>query len=337
MRVKIKFENPNVDAQSILVYRSETPIDKSALPAVHATLAGNVTEYVDDYVEYKKVYYYAFDVIKGSDHVLGNYVKAVAVNYTGAGPQELIAGDTDAGYYGSIVPTDFISWTDLAKLLNLTGMTLTTYPAAAQLWLKFSHKGKTLFTPQKPICTGPWEQLYKQGLIYGTKGAHPRTFTTIPEVEQYRTVEINKSKYLVRSMTALPPGVNPAVVQSVTVIPSSPIVGQTIIYRPGFYDSVNDLTGSEWNDLMLKMFTVTPPSQRGENFAQMNMNLSYDGSNTAGMLCTLLFQERNSAGNVWSRCTMPGNSNGGSIAPAYIANLSTGSNGHWRPVLELIE
>lgn len=64
------------------------------------------------------------------------------------GPQKLVAGDDQLGYYGIVEAADFISGTDLAAMVGLNAGTVI---ANTGQWLKFAYKGKRLYIAKQPF------------------------------------------------------------------------------------------------------------------------------------------------------------------------------------------
>lgn len=85
----------------------------------------------------------------------------------GPGPTSLIGGDLDAGYYGTVSSSEFITGDDLASML---GLTAGTSQYSDTDWLKFSSDGKTIFSPMKPIRhTISWDDINKVNAVYGDR------------------------------------------------------------------------------------------------------------------------------------------------------------------------
>lgn len=85
---------------------------------------------------------------------------------TGPGPQELIYGDEELGYFGEVSAPEFFSYSDLAAEVSLTQGT-NTWPD--DTWFKFYRKGKVLYIPRMPVRQSiTWQELFNRGLVYGT-------------------------------------------------------------------------------------------------------------------------------------------------------------------------
>lgn len=82
------------------------------------------------------------------------------------GSQELIAGTLDEGYYGQVEMASFFTPTELATALGISEGVVNPEENS---WLKFAHRGKTLYIPRRPIRTAiSWRAIYQAGAVYGT-------------------------------------------------------------------------------------------------------------------------------------------------------------------------
>lgn len=87
---------------------------------------------------------------------------------TGPGPNKLIAGNLERGFYGEVPSSEIISGDALAELVDMAKS--TTSINSDTPWLKWAYKGKVLFRPKKPIrFVTSWKRLNNRGLVYGEK------------------------------------------------------------------------------------------------------------------------------------------------------------------------
>ena len=152
MQITIKWTDHNTDEEGTHLYKSESPIDPAQLPTPVTTFAPGVTEYVDTDVVRNGVYYYRLGVFKGEDFALSAEIMAKAVPYTGPGPQELLHGDMDCGFFGIIPEYEFFTTDELINKLGVTPAG-TRYQSYSE-WFKFAYKGKILFIPRKVFYYG---------------------------------------------------------------------------------------------------------------------------------------------------------------------------------------
>lgn len=332
MEIKINFTNPNVNAEGINVYRSKTQLDPTNLPAPIATIAGNSTSFSDTTVEKDASYFYIFEVFVGTEKVRSGNIPATATYYSGPGPQTFKNGDMSLGYYGLVNPNDFTDWETINNWSKATLAQKST--TSVQEWFKFAYKGKILFVPKQPIAYVSWSALYQAGLVYGVDGIGPREINTITGVNQLRTIDIKGSTFKVRLMRGLPdPWDNTksyAAAQNTAAVGAYPNNTAT----PESYESLTDLSGSEWNSLMFKTMVWTPTSQKGENWerfdtAQLGWNSTtgYTGLDGDGV-----FMET----TVVNTCITRGKRYTNTYHPGYVSTISNSTNLYWRPVLELM-
>jgi hypothetical protein len=80
-------------------------------------------------------------------------------------PDTLSFGTMDAGFFGIVPASDFITGDALASTV---GVTQGTSQFSDTNWLKFAFQGEIYMIPQKPIRhTISWDHLYLQGAVYG--------------------------------------------------------------------------------------------------------------------------------------------------------------------------
>lgn len=145
---------------------------------------------------------------------------------SGPGGKELIAGDSNAGYFGVATAAEFTTGDNLASLI---GLTIGTSMNSTTDWLKFSYKGRVLYVAKKPLRVDlSWSDLHQKGAVFGT---------TI--------VAIKGRQYKVRLMKGS--GTDPY--RGVNGGSDDPFT-----------------VGSEYNDLMYRVCSVNPPSQSLPDF-----------------------------------------------------------------------
>lgn len=111
---------------------------------------------------------------------------------SGPGPQTLLFGDTEEGYFGRVPVGEMITGGEMKAQLSVTGY------AAPQYWLKFYRKKEVLFIGVGGTLASGWNNAYNAGLIYGVDGDgdYPNT----PPVNQLRIVRQGKWAYIVRAL-----------------------------------------------------------------------------------------------------------------------------------------
>jgi hypothetical protein len=97
------------------------------------------------------------------------------------GNKHLMAGTMNAGYFGTVSASEFITGDALASNV---GLSIGGSQFSDIDWLKFAHKGKVQFVPMKPFRFNlHWGHINSANLVYGDK-----------------TIEINGLTYKVRLM-----------------------------------------------------------------------------------------------------------------------------------------
>lgn len=198
MKLTLRWSNLNVLPTTTDIFRSASPIDPQALPAVHASVNASLEQFEDDVV-YGQRYYYMFRNRNSKGSVLSNNIEAWGLPYTGPGPQNLLRGDYSRGYFGQVGKKDFISSYDLCNAIDPAVFSLV-YAVQEITWHKFAYKGKILFIPNGAInqIQPTFAQLYALGIVYGSNdngraipaGSAPRN--------QYRTVDIGNDSFVIR-------------------------------------------------------------------------------------------------------------------------------------------
>lgn len=85
----------------------------------------------------------------------------------GPGPTKLIGGNLQAGFYGEVRASEFITGVELARR---TGLTEGISQFSNEPWLKFSYLGKVEFIAKKTFKhTVTFDGLSKAGVVYGNK------------------------------------------------------------------------------------------------------------------------------------------------------------------------
>ena len=140
---------------------------------------------------------------------LKKYAKGLYMSNPLQDYENLSRGDiANAGFYGLIPSSDFISGDALASAL---GITQGNSQYSDTSWLKFSFDGKTLITPMKTIRHSvSWDAIYNAGAVYGTGEDisageqwmldNDENYSESDRVEQNATVSINGKTYKVRLM-----------------------------------------------------------------------------------------------------------------------------------------
>ena len=236
MGIKLKWPSmadQNLDA--VEVYRGTTPISSANPGNPIVTLPGTATDYEDNTVLNKSIYYYRIVARKGTERAWGANTATGYFSETGPGRTTPLRGDWNAGLMDILNTTDFITPNDLAAKLPV----LNNFGGRGSFskWYKFSYKGKVLFIPDSYVVSASWNDLYLAGLMFGEAGnGQIPAGTPSPAVAQRTIVNIGGLDYVVRA-------------PKLSNAPYSQ------------YITTADTTASEWRSTMSRMVRATVETQ----------------------------------------------------------------------------
>lgn len=306
MAIVLNWVSRNAGEDGTKIYRSESPIDPADLPEPIAVVDPGVTTYEDSDVESLKTYYYRFGVFRGDDLALSEEHVVKNIYYSGPGPQELVTGDFENGYFGELPSSQFFTGTELARLVGLTAGTGLN-PGTS--WHKVANDGKILYIPRRTIRERvSWEDLYRVGCVYGTDDFGK--YQLDPPVNQLKIVSRNGQNFKVRLMS----GLNP-----------------TRTDFPGAGYTLDQETESEWSRIYLRFLWETPPSQLGENYSEyVRADIRFGLTSTNELY--ILLADHEDGGN---RSLLVGGN--ASQWPRHVGGAGvTGAGRYWVPVLEYL-
>jgi len=196
-------------AESINIYRSTSMIDVNNLPVALASVAGNVSSYMDTTAVRNTTYYYAVGHVRLGQELVSPVFIMGHYPDTGPGPQTLLRGDWNCGYFGMATTAQLFLPSTLNAQVSLPG-TLTA-DVNTTGWYKFIRKGKIIYIPNYVFSTGVyWCSIYNKGLMFGTNdnGGFPFTPSagslaqyTAP-VNQYKLATSGSYQFVVRTIRA---------------------------------------------------------------------------------------------------------------------------------------
>lgn len=167
MPIKLDWIDHNVTADSRNVYRSTSKIDIGNLGVPLATLPGNALTYTDNTVQRGVTYYYVVTSVQGVDEAPSAQYVIAYIPYTGPGPQTIVRGNWEFGWFGRLPIEDIMTHGELVTACDLVG-SATVNTATGNYWHKIVYKGKILFLPNLHIAdTVSFQTLYQKGLVYG--------------------------------------------------------------------------------------------------------------------------------------------------------------------------
>lgn len=218
------------------------------------------------------------------------------------GNRRLLAGNMQAGWFGEVPASDFITGDELA---NLVGITAGTSQYSDEPWLKFAYKGSVLIVSKKPIRYNlTWDNINAANCVYGDK-----------------TIDIGDKKYQVMLMRGIGEDVQP-----------NPKTLNQAYNGAACHNSM-------WNKLMLPIHQKAPDTWRYLDNVKSpteNWNVGYtdadlvtnsSGGNGSYSWCQETIYE-------WDARSTRGRS-GVSFSDAYFS-YSTNNDYGWRPCLQLI-
>lgn len=216
------------------------------------------------------------------------------------GNRKLLAGNMQAGWFGEVPSSDFITGDALAKLV---GITAGTSRYSNEPWLKFAYKDSVLLVSKKSIRYRiSWDDINEANCVYGDK-----------------IVTIKDRKYKIMLMRGIGEDVQP-----------NPKTFNRASYGSACHNSM-------WNKLMLPIHQKAPSSWEYTDNVQSpteNWNVGY----TDADLCTITgnggyswCQEMVYKSSYYSLRGF----DGVSYADAYSSDTIDNRDG-WRPCLQLI-
>lgn len=83
------------------------------------------------------------------------------------GPKKLIGGNANAGFFGEVSTSDFITGYELARSI---GLTAGVSQCSNEPWLKFSYIGKIEYIAKKPFRAGlSWNDINAVNAVFGNR------------------------------------------------------------------------------------------------------------------------------------------------------------------------
>lgn len=314
MKLTLTWKNLNVGPVSMAIYRGDAPLDPAALPSPLVTLTGGEEIWVDPNVVRGNLYYYMFVTTGTSDKVATRNYPIRAVPRRGHGPTDLLYGDYDLGYYGSLTAMEFATSVEVLKAIGYTSTEATamsTWRLGLPTWYKFAYKGKTLYIPDGAIAMISWITLAQRGAIYGMDTGYPDFGNPKHNTPQSAKIKIGPDQYRIRAIRGT----------------SEDITIPTVIVDG---TNVSPTGHSEWDDLAATMITFINVNQKLPNVAALTPNTFNFITASRGVIC----QETNASNMTLER---GGSTNSVASVSTRAMRLNIVNAAAWLPVLELIE
>lgn len=284
-------------AESINIYRSLTPIDVANLPAALVSIAGNLSSYQDNTAARNTTYYYAVGHVRAGQELLSPVLTYGHYPDTGPGPQTLLRGDWNLGYFGTCTPVQMFTPSTLNAQVPIPG-TLTA-DGSITAWHKFIRKGKIIFIPNYYFTSvvQPY-QLYNAGLLMGTNdnGSFPVVLSestmngyTAP-ANQYKVATVGAYQFIVRSLKISDKPTTSVIVLATDIFPSeyNDLIGRmgNTANAASPQDKWGDIAGTPGWSSWVPHFTATSfmctitTSTNLDVAAAANMSNGYAATNT---------------------------------------------------------
>lgn len=311
MPIKLDWIDHNVGADSRKVYRSLTKINQGNLGTPLATLAGNALTYTDNTVQRGVTYHYVVTTVVGTDEAPSAEYIIAYIPYTGPGPQTLLRGTWEYGYFGRIPLEDLFSSVEFVAACDMTGL-CTPNAVTGNYWHKIVYKGKILFFPNNHIANSlTFTTLYQRSLVYGAlpnASWPPAIKTALGTIDQNKVISSMTHKFVVR----LPTTRSNMLSTSVTVADLrggeiDAVFSGTYLNRDQNVDNIPAMDDS-FATVAVGQYTITADYYSGTG---VGLNAVYRGPTSVAL------------GNI------------DFLHPAYPIN-SLSASLVWRPVLELV-
>ncbi len=329
MAFTLRWRNDNKKPVVVRIYRDTSPISPASLPEPLAVLSNGETSWDDTTALYGVAYNYFTTV---TDPATNRTVNGINTVYTkqqrrGVGPNELVYGTDQLGYFG---PLDYDDQFPLGqfqqKVQDVFLARSTAWNAAYRLNLvKFIRNGKILYIPAAGYLTNQmsWADLYAAGMVYGTDDAGPEGgHGDLPDAIQDAKCQWKGDTYRLRVLRGLSDDSDPK---------AWPFDEK---YNGVSHDDT-DLTGfSEFNDLFYSTQLYFPKKRRVPGWRYAYPPSSGSTGYQDGHIC--MEHDTNS-----NRCLTRGLTNLGSSSVTNITQINyvnhANKNGLYCPVIELVE
>lgn len=203
MPIKVEWVDTNPGTTEYVLYKQDTPILDTALPAPLATITAPTKFYLDTATPRGKIFYYRVGSKQGTDMALTPNKALSYLPYTGPGPQAIMRGDLSAGYFGKIPISQLFGQDEIYRMSGLTtGLPVAGLNDTTAYWFKLAYKGKVIYVPNRNLYYSlSFRQLYAAGLVYGDvpEAQWPADIKTrLGTVPQYKTVTKGQTQFLLR-------------------------------------------------------------------------------------------------------------------------------------------
>lgn len=205
MAITLNWNNRGQTASAVKIYRSTGRFDNMSLIA---NIDGAITTYQDASALPNKLYYYKVALVIGGEEVPGSLQPMVSWSTLGPGPQALISGTVEWGYFGKLTVAEFFSVTTLSAALTTPANWTVNNANPITIWRKYAYFGKILYIPDVQLysssstSSAAINTLYGAGMLYGNDTDAKMTPITQAATLQNKRVSKDAYEFKVRAPTA---------------------------------------------------------------------------------------------------------------------------------------
>lgn len=311
MNLTLTWKNNNIVPITTQIYRGDAPLDPAALPEPLVTLTGGEETWVDTTAVRGRLYYYVFVNTGATDKLVSKSYPIKATPRRGHGPNELIYGDYELGYFGSMTSAEFVNTADLLIAMgydSLYAQGKANLQGGLPTWYKFVRNGKFLYIPSGALSSSiSVGDVISKGAWFGNDLLAPE-HSGAGTIVQNARIKIGNDVYRIRLLRGTE---KDPMLPIDEVLAGTPFIGR-----------------SEWDDCAATLLKFTSPAQKLPNIGGITATLWGFYSGSSGSPC----QERTIDGRYLYR----GRNVNTELSVTASGTVNTG-NFAWLPILELIE
>lgn len=202
MSITLNWRNRNQTVSAVKIYRGTS---RNTQPTLLTTIDSAATSYEDTTALNNVLYYYKVALIIGDEEVPGGLQPMMAATNVGPGPQKLISGTMEFGYFGKMLPTEFFTSAVLRTAIGTNPGYWNTASNDITWWRKYAHFGKILYIPDVPIYVTTAMNstaimaLYTAGMFYGHGLTNKNSVITVADVVQNKKVIKDAYEFIIKA------------------------------------------------------------------------------------------------------------------------------------------
>lgn len=205
MAITLNWSSRGQTVSAVKIYRSTGRFDNMSLIA---NIDGATTTYQDISAVANKLYYYKVALVIDGEEVPGSLQPMVSWSTLGPGPQTLISGTVEWGYFGKLTVAEFFSTNTLSALLTTPSNWSVNAANPITVWRKYAYFGKILYIPDMQLystsstTSAAINTLYGAGMFYGNDSDAKLAPITQAATLQNKRVAKDAYEFKVRAPTA---------------------------------------------------------------------------------------------------------------------------------------